>query len=288
MYRLMKAFSLAAILGFALSLNTATAQEQKKESDFKPIEGMDGKDVTWVGTDMVAVNQMLDMARVTDKDFVIDLGSGDGRMVITAAKRGAKGLGIEYNPKLVELSKRLAQKEGVTDKAEFVHGDIFKSDFSKATVLMMYLLPELNRKLRPIILNMTPGTRVTSIAFDMGAWKAEESRYVKACQMGDTCMAYLWIVPAKVAGRWKLGDGELAIKQRFQHFSGTYRQGGKRYRISNGRLDGADITFRFDDRIYIGRVDGDKMTGNVRSSAKSDGATTQWSAEKVAARTKQK
>lgn len=257
------------------------SQPQKKSDDYKPVDGMDGKDVTWVGTDLTAVNQMLDMAGVTSSDHVIDLGSGDGRMVITAAKRGARGLGIEYNPKLVDLSKRLAVREGVSDRAEFVKADIFKSDFSKATVLMMYLLPELNRKLRPTILKMKPGTRVTSIAFDMGSWKADRTQKVNACDMADGCTAYLWIVPARAAGRWKLDDGTLTIKQKFQHISGTYLLKGKRKKITDAKLEGPKISFVVDGKTYRGSINGDKMSGTMIPGAGAAEPPKNWSAELV-------
>jgi SAM-dependent methyltransferase len=261
------------------ALPTLAQDAPKQGKDYKPVDGMDGKDVTWVGTDLVAVNQMLDMAGVTNKDYVIDLGSGDGRMVIAAAKRGARGLGIEYNPKLVELSQRLAKKEGVTDRAEFVKADIFKSDFSKATVLMMYLLPELNRKLRPTILKLKPGTRVTSIAFDMGTWKADRTQRVKACDMADGCTAYLWIVPARVGGRWQLGDGRLSLKQRFQYVSGTYQVKGKRHKVTNGVIDGANITFRANGLTYQGKIDGKAMTGTFTPVKDKNAKATPWRAE---------
>lgn len=290
-FRLFAAFALVC----ALSVEQARAQskEPQKEpqkqqpksgqqsGDYKPVDGMDGKDVTWVGTDIAAVNQMLDMAGVTKTDYVIDLGSGDGRMVITAAKRGARGLGIEYNPKLVELSKRMAIREGVADRAEFVKADIFKSDFSKATVLMMYLLPELNRKLRPTILAMKPGTRVTSIAFDMGTWKADRTQRVKACDMADGCIAYLWVVPARAAGRWKLDDGMLTLRQQFQELSGTYLRKGKRRKLTDTKIDGEKITFVLNGNTYRGSIDGKKMSGTMVPGSGSKDAPKNWSADLV-------
>src|SRR5918999_4938909 len=143
-------------------------------TDFQPMVGQEGKDVIWVPTSQALVDRMLDMGKVTADDYVIDLGSGDGRTVITAAKRGAKALGIEYNPQMVELSKRNADKEGVSDKATFAKADLFESDFSQATVITMFLLPDINLKLRPKILDLKPGTRIVSNSFTMGEWEADE------------------------------------------------------------------------------------------------------------------
>ena len=160
--------------GLALIAALSVAQAQRAAEPFEPSVGQSGKDVVWVPTSQALVDRMLDTAKVTPNDFVIDLGSGDGRTVITAAKRGARALGIEFNPKMVELSRRNAAKEGVTGKASFVRGDIFKSDFSKATVLTLFLLPDINLRLRPKILNMKPGTRVVSNSFDMADWTPDE------------------------------------------------------------------------------------------------------------------
>src|SRR5262245_31905861 len=201
------ALCLALLLGYGL----ARAQPAK---EYEPSVGQEGKDVVWVPTPQALVDKMLDMAKVTPQDYVIDLGSGDGRTVITAAKLGAKALGIEYNPDMVELSKRNAAKEGVGDKAAFVQGDIFESDFSKATVVTMFLLPRLNLKLRPILLDMKPGTRVVSNTFDMGDWQADQ--VVRATgECTSYCQAYLWIIPAKADGTWQMGESELTLEQQY-------------------------------------------------------------------------
>ncbi len=209
---------------------------------FEPRVGQDGKDVVWVPTAQTLVDKMLDMAKVTPNDYVIDLGSGDGRTVITAAKRGAKAHGIEYNPDMVELSKRNAEKEGVAGKATFVKADIFESDYSKATVLTLFLLTNLNLKLRPTILKMKPGTRVVSNSFSMDDWEPEQTVEAPA---GCTsfCRAHLWIVPANVSGSWKLGDGELRISQKFQNFTGRLIIGNLVAIITDGKLYGDQITF---------------------------------------------
>src|SRR5207244_1077782 len=218
------------------------AQVQAAQEEYQPQVGQEGKDVVWVPTPQALVDKMLDMAKVTPKDYVIDLGSGDGRTVITAAKRGTKALGIEYNPDMVELSKRNAAKEGVSDKATFMKADLFASDFSQATVITMFLLPDINLKLRPKILDMKPGTRIVSNTFTMGDWEADETATVT-----DDCISYctalLWIVPAKVAGTWQLPQGELTLKQDFQMISGTLASGGDPTPITNAKLRGDEISF---------------------------------------------
>src|SRR5207244_2320242 len=160
------------------------AQVQAAQEEYQPQVGQEGKDVVWVPTPQALVDKMLDMAKVTPKDYVIDLGSGDGRTVITAAKRGIRALGIEYNPDMVELSKRNAAKEGVSDKATFAKADLFESDFSDAQVITMFLLSSINMKLRPKILDLKPGTRIVSNTFDMGEWKPDETAKVEGCKIG--------------------------------------------------------------------------------------------------------
>src|SRR5438477_9690694 len=199
-------FFLSLALGIALTGSLARSQSAK---EFQPEVGQAGKDVVWVPTPQALVDKMLDMAKVTPKDYVIDLGSGDGRTVITAAKRGSKALGIEYNPDMVELSQRNAAKEGVSDKASFVKADLFESDFSQAQVISMFLLSSINLKLRPKILDLKPGTRIVSNTFDMGEWKPDETATLPGCN--SWCTAHLWIVPAKTEGTWKLPQGELTI-----------------------------------------------------------------------------
>ena len=254
--------SLALFLSVAVAGTSALAQPAKDE--FQPQVGQAGKDVIWVPTPQALVDKMLDMAKVTPKDYVMDLGSGDGRTVITAAKRGAKARGIEYNPEMVELSKRNAAKEGVTDKASFVNADLFESDFSDATVITLFLLPDINVRLRPKILDMKPGTRVVSNSFTMGEWTADETANAgNGC--GSWCTAYLWIVPAKVEGTWQLPQGELALKQNFQMVSGALRSGNVFTPITNGRLNGDQISFTAGANQYTGRVSGNVMEGNVSS-----------------------
>ena len=242
----------------------AFAQAQKapsaSSSTYEPRSGQEGKDVVWVPTPQALVDKMLDMAKVTPSDFVMDLGSGDGRTVITAAKRGARALGVEYNPDMVELSKRNAEKEGVAGKATFVKADLFETDFSKASVITMFLLPDINLKLRPKILGLKPGTRIVSNSFDMGDWQTDETATVPS-DAGCTaswCTAHLWIVPARVAGAHKIPQGELTLKQQFQMLTGTLRTEGKTFALE-GKVRGVDVTFNAGGRKYIGRMNGKRL-----------------------------
>jgi SAM-dependent methyltransferase len=190
------AFLLAVFCGAAF----AQAQRAPASPAYEPQSGQEGKDVVWIPTPQVVVDKMLDMAKVTPRDFVMDLGSGDGRTVITAAKRGARAMGVEYNPDMVEYARRNAEKAGVGDKASFVKADLFETDFSKATVITMFLLPDINLKLRPKILDLKPGTRIVSNSFSMGDWK-EDDRVDLSRDAGcnvSWCTALFWVVPAKV------------------------------------------------------------------------------------------
>ena len=242
----------------------ACAHAQSGKPDYQPQVGQEGKDVIWVPTPQALVDRMLDIAKVTPKDYVIDLGSGDGRTVITAAKRGVKALGIEYNPDMVELSKRNAAKEGVSERASFMKADLFETDFSQATVITMFLLPDINIRLRPKILNLKAGTRIVSNSFTMGDWTADDTVMAKdGCV--SYCTAYLWIVPAKVEGHWSLGDGELSLKQTYQMISGSLTRGGKSAPIANGKLSGDQITFNAGGSVYMGRVSGNSMEGTISS-----------------------
>jgi hypothetical protein len=262
-------WGILALLPLILSA-TVFAQEQ---SGYKPRVGQEGKDVVWVPTPQALVDRMLDMARVTPKDYVIDLGAGDGRTVITAAKRGARAHGIEYNGAMVELARQAAAKEGVSERATFAEADIFASDFSEATVITLFLLPGLNLKLRPTLLDLRPGTRIVSNTFTMGDWEADETATVKADDDSYYNTALLWIVPAKVEGRWKLPQGELTLKQSYQMVAGTLGSAT----VSGGRLRGDEITFTSGTARYSGRVSGNTMSGTVTSG----GASKPWSATRV-------
>jgi len=263
------------LLLVAIPVLAQTTQETKPP--FQPQVGQHGKDVVWVPTPQTLVDKMLDMAKMTPQDFVMDLGSGDGRTVITAAKRGARAMGIEYDPDMVELSKQNAAKEGVSDKAEFVKADLFETDFSKATVITMFLLPDINLRLRPKILDLKPGTRIVSNTFTMEAWVADETATV-GNDCATWCTALLWIVPAKADGVWTLPDGELALTQTFQMVSGTIRLGSDSTPITDGRLRGEEISFTAGNTKYIGRVNGTTIEGTATTGATS----AKWRASRAA------
>ena len=270
-------FMRQSLLMLCLSIiATGVFAQAAASAEYQPEVNQPGKDVVWFPTCQVLVNKMLDMAKVNPQDYVIDLGSGDGRLVITAAKRGARALGIEYNPDLVELSRRNAAKEGVTDKAQFIEADLFKSDFTQATVITMFLMPEINLKLRPQILNLKPGTRIVSNSFTMEEWAADETATVEGNDCGKYYTALFWIVPAKVEGTWILPQGELTLKQSFQTFSGTLHSGANTVPVTNGKLSGDLINFNAGNVKYTGRVSGSTMGGIYESG----GITTKWNATK--------
>ncbi len=256
---LLRLAAVAACVGwFGITVAGQTGATQKPKP-FEPTVGQEGKDVVWVPTPQSLVERMLDLAKVTPSDFVMDLGSGDGRTVITAAKRGATALGIEYNPNMVELSQRNAATAGVTGKATFVKADLFETDLSKATVITMFLLPDINLKLRPKILDLKPGTRIVSNSFQMDDWEADESSTVSDCT--SWCTAYFWLVPAKVDGSWTVGGNKLALTQKFQNFTGTLGSTS----ITDGKLRGAQISFSAGGTKYTGTVTGNAMKGTTSS-----------------------
>ena len=268
--RLAQSLIAVAALSF-LALGTTEARTRAEcERDYKPQVGQAGKDVIWVPTPDELVNRMLTMAKVTPKDYVVDLGAGDGKIAIAAGKNfGATALGIEYNPDMAKLAQCFVQAEGVGDKVKIIQGDIFKEDFSKATVITMYLLPELNLRLRPTILAMKPGTRVTSHQFTMGEWEADEKAEI------EYRTAYLWIVPAKVEGNWSFReDGgktsfSVELKQQFQRISGDAVMGGNKNPLVGAALRGEEVRFAFNDdkgqtRTLSGKVRGNEITGTLR------------------------
>jgi len=265
---------LATFLILSLS-SCLQAQNEASDKTFVPEVGQQGKDVVWVPTPQVLVDTMLSIAKVTPEDFLIDLGSGDGRTVITAAKRGARAIGIEYNPDMVALSKRNAEKEGVSSRAQFIEADLYEYDFSKATVITMFLLPEINLKLRPRLLELKPGTRIVSNTFTMGEWEPDYEVNTDD-NWNSWNSALLWIIPAKVNGTWKMGSGELVFDQQFQMVYGKVNKGGKSVTISDGRLNGTEIKFREGDNLYTGTVNGDKITGTVVDVLK--GNKSDWTA----------
>jgi precorrin-6B methylase 2 len=246
-----------------LAATTASAQTQPKP--FEPTVGQAGKDVVWVPTPQALVDKMLDLARLTPQDFLMDLGSGDGRTVITAAKRGARAVGIEFNPDMVELSRRNATTAGVTERATFERGDLFEADLSKATVITMFLLPSINMKLRPTLLDLKPGTRIVSNSFTMEDWVADEQANVTE-NCTSWCTALLWIIPAKVQGTWQMPQGELQLTQQFQMLSGTLAGAT----ISDARMRGDQIAFTAGGVKFTGTVSG----GTIKGTASSGGAFT--------------
>ena len=264
-------YALAAMCFAVVAASVSLAQQ------YQPQVGQEGKDVVWVPTAQALVDRMLDMAKATPQDYVIDLGSGDGRTVITAAKRGIKAHGIEYNPSMVELAKANAAKEGVADKATFVQADIFESDFSQATVLTLFLLTDLNIRLRPTIITMKPGTRVVSNSFTMGDWTPEETVYLSE-NCNSFCRAHLWIVPAKVEGTWKSTNGELQLEQKYQMVSGKLISGNVIAPITDGKLLADQITFTARGTLYSGRVRGNVMEGTSKVLG---GSETPWQATRA-------
>jgi len=231
---------------------------------YQPKSGQLGKDVVWVGNPESMVRKMLDVAAVTPQDYVIDLGSGDGRNVVAAAKRGARAHGIEYNGELVELAKSLAAKERVSDRATFERGDVFEADFSKATVVVLFLTPEMNIRLRPKLLALKAGARIVANTFAIGDWNPDQS-FTTSDNCEKFCSGRLWLVPVKVAGMWKLPEGELVIKQNYQSFSGTLTSANGAAPIS-GRIRGDQIAFTASGTQYTGKVDGAVMEGFARKS----------------------
>jgi hypothetical protein len=265
-------FVSAAIAFNAISFN-AMAQPAPA---FEPKVGQRGKDVVWVPTNQKLVDRMLDMAKVTPSDYLMDLGSGDGRTVITAAKRGATAKGIEYNPDMIELSKKNAEQAGVTAKATFEKADLFETDFSKASVITMFLLPSINLKLRPKLLDMKPGTRIVSNSFDLGEWTADETSSINGEDCTSHCTAYFWIVPAKVEGEWQTPKGKLTLEQKYQVVSGRLVNGNVITPVTEGKLTGNQIAFTAGGTRYTGTVDGGTITGKANTGGKEEN----WTAKK--------
>jgi precorrin-6B methylase 2 len=264
-----------SLLVLGIVLSAAVVFSQEPQQSYEPRVGQPGKDVVWVPTAQQLVDMMLDMAKITPQDYVIDLGSGDGRTVITAAKRGTPAMGIEYNPDMIELSRKNAAEAGVGDKATFIQADLFETDFSKATVVTMFLLPSINIRLRPKLLDMKPGTRIVSNTFHMESWQADDSvRIEEGCT--SYCKAYLWIIPAKVEGKWKTPQGELTLKQEFQMITGTLNSSGSSKQVE-GKLTGDQIVFKAGNAEYTGRVNGNTITGTMKRDTNSEN----WEATQV-------
>ncbi len=256
---------LSALWRFTLTVYVAAlmggAQAAEGEKRYQLEVGQAGKDVVWVPTPQSLVEKMLDVARVTAQDYVMDLGSGDGRNVIAAAKRGARALGVEYNLDMVELSRRVAAQEGVADKAQFVQGDMYVADISAATVMALFLLPENMNKLAPKFLALKPGSRIVSNHFAVSGWDPDASGSADG-DCDSWCSWLLYIVPAQVGGRWRLQQGELEFEQKFQMLSGTFTVDGVTTAVANGRLLGDEITFSIHGKIYSGQATADAMAGS--------------------------
>ncbi len=265
------AVALAGLLAAAV-VNVDAKDRRECDRDYKPQVGQSGKDVVWVPTPDEIVQRMLRMAKVTPQDVVYDLGAGDGKIAIAAGKLGATSVGIEYNPDMAKLAQCYVQAENLAGKTRIIQGDVFKEDFSKASVVTMYLLPELNLRLRPMILNMKPGTRVTSHQFTMGDWEPDETAEV------DYRTAYLWIVPAKVEGAWTLreqGAGNaqymVNLSQKYQKVTGDVAAGPAKQPLVGATVRGEEIRFAFNDdkgvtRTLTGTVRGNELTGTLKGA----------------------
>jgi SAM-dependent methyltransferase len=264
---------LASLIVPALAAGQATATPPPAtQGTYEPKVGQAGKDVVWVPSPEITVEKMLDVAKVTPQDFVVDLGSGDGRNVIAAAKRGARGLGVEFNPDMVELAKRNAAKAGVGDKAQFVQGDMYAAEFSQATVLALFLLPENLNKLRAKFADLKPGTRIVANTFGIEGWTPEEQMTLEG-DCTSWCTVLLYFVPAKVDGAWQSAKGDLALKQEFQTVSGTL--GGAP--IASVKLKGDQLSFTAGGAEYSGRVNGNTISGVVKTG----GAQAPWTATRA-------
>jgi SAM-dependent methyltransferase len=268
---------LSATAAIAVSIAAAAAPQQTTvpQEEYKPTVGQAGRDAVWVPTSPALVEKMLDLAKVQPSDFVMDLGSGDGRNVIAAAKRGARGRGVEFNPDLVTFSNRAAEREGVAGKATFVQGDMYAADISEATVLALFLLPQNLDKLAPKFLALKPGSRIVANTFGMTGWEPDVTERIEG-DCVNWCTALLWIVPAPVDGTWTLDRGELKLQQQFQMVSGTLAVNGVAHKIENGRLTGDQLTFTAGGATYDGRVNGNTISGTLTRSGK----TESWKATK--------
>ena len=253
-----------------------TAPGTPQTETFEPVVGQPGKDVVWVPTSPALVEKMLDMANVTAQDIVMDLGSGDGRNIIAAAKRGARATGVEFNPDMVSLAQRLAREAGVEGRATFIQGDMYEADISKATVLALFLLPSNLDKLAPKFLALRPGTRIVLNTFQITGWEADATETLTE-NCSNWCTALLNIVPARAEGRWRFEGGELTLKQEFQMVSGTFALNGKTGSVE-GRLRGPVLLFSVGGTNYAGEVNGNQITGTARAT---DGSSRNWTATKI-------
>ena len=288
------AFAVRVLIGAGVLAPASPAMAAEPEYQFEPVIGMPGKDVVWVPTPSHVVDFMLDVAKLTPQDFVIDLGSGDGRIVIAAAKRGARGLGVDLNENLVQLSSAEAARQGVAERAQFHVRDMFQTDLSPASVLTTYLLPQLNVRVRPQLLKqMRPGSRVVTYAFHMGEWQPDQ-----VAQINGLTVHY-YVVPAAAMGQWRWKDDgvgfareyEMDVEQRFQLISGKARAKAAFAYLRDMKLEGNRISFRLTEEAgsslsqtyYEGRIDGDTITGTARTNNRP--AVRDWRAQRVSGRT---
>jgi precorrin-6B methylase 2 len=254
-------------LPLVVALLAITVPAWGQQKPFEPVVGQAGKDVVWVPTPPELVEKMLDMAKVTPQDVVMDLGSGDGRNIIAAAKRGAVAIGVEYNPDMVALSNRSAKEAGVADKAHFIEGDMYTADISKATVMALFLLPDNLRKLTDKFMALKPGSRLVLNTFAIPEWEADETQTIEG-DCASWCTSLLYYVPAKVAGTWKTPQGELTLTQAFQVVTGTLTTDGKPVAVT-GKLRGEQITLHAGGTELTGRVTGNRIEGTNFSATRS-------------------
>ena len=258
---------LAALACFA-ALGSAWADPCK---DLAPTRGQSGKDVIWIPTPEPLIDKMLTAAKVTAQDRVFDLGAGDGIIAITAARKfGAQSVGVEFNPKMADYARCKVQEAGMTEKVRIITGDIFVENFSSANVVTLYLLPDLNLRLRPTLLKMKPGTRIVSHAFSMGDWEPDET------MSHEYARGYFWVVPAQVEGDWMFsgmegGPMRVSLRQTYQNIGGMFTRASNTQPLVGARLRGEDISFQFSTpdknvHTFTGRVAGDRITGTVNSA----------------------
>ena len=256
-----------------------------EQQPIAPEIGQEGKDVPWVPTPDILVDMMLEMAAVSTGDVVIDLGSGDGRTVIAAARLGARAIGVELEENLVAISKRRAEEEGLSGRTEFHAMDLFDFDLSPATVVTMFLLPDLNYRLRPNLLQLSPGTRIVSNTWDLSGaegdpdapgWLPDETVVLDPCP--TWCTSLLWIVPARVEGTWQFREGEMVLEQQFQVVTGRWHLGNGSIAIEQGFLQGAKLTFLADGTQYSGTVAGPTIRGTARTA---EGNSVNWQATQL-------
>ena len=268
--------SIEVFLAACILVASAAASAQTPATPYKPTVGMAGKDAVWVPTSEPMVQRMLDVAKVTPQDYVMDLGSGDGRTIIAAAKRGARALGVEFNADLVEFSKQAAAKAGVSDKAMFAQGDMYAADISKATVLALFLLPSNLEKLAPKFLDLRPGSRIVANTFWIEGWQADQTEMMQD-NCDNWCTILLFVIPEKVAGKWRVDQGDLVLTQKFQMVEGSLvGANGVKTQVT-GRLRGSTITLTVGQTEYTGQV----ANGRIEASTRAPGSPAKLVATKA-------